>query len=84
MQPFNFLKALAGPLVVIVLLGVGWQTHGTWTAWLIPGKDAPDNGAKTPPSDNPERINLSEQAKKNLRDSYESNFARSGRPACSA
>jgi cobalt-zinc-cadmium efflux system membrane fusion protein len=64
MHSTYYVKVGAGLLVVLVILGAGWQTREAWKDWL----SAPKADEKKPPaSDNPERVKLSEQAQKNLR-----------------
>ena len=67
MPTTNYVRTIAGPLVILVLVGVGWQTRATWTGWLVPKKGVNEESKKDAVADSPERVKLSPQAEKNLR-----------------
>ena len=67
MPSTNYVKTFAGPLVILLLVGVGWQTRATWTGWLVPAKESNGDSQKAAAPDSPERVKLSAQAEKNLR-----------------
>ena len=67
MQPTNLVKTIVGPVVVVLILGVGFLTRDTWQPWLIPTKDTKGDAKKDSASDNPERVKLGGQAQRNLR-----------------
>lgn len=67
MQSTNYVKALAGPAIVVVLLVIGWQTRDAWKGWLIASKNAKGDEEKDDSPDKPKGVTLSEQAQKNLR-----------------
>jgi len=66
MESTNILKAAAGPVIVLLLIGGGWLTRETWKAWLIPPAQRQAEEKKDAP-DGPERVKLTPQAKANLR-----------------
>ena len=67
MPSTNYVKTVAGPLILLLLVGVGWQTRATWTGWLVPAKESKGDSKSDAPADGPERVKLSAQAEKNLR-----------------
>ena len=67
MQSTNIVKTVAGPLILLALLVVGWRTRETWKPWLIPDKQDKDAGDAKPVSAGAERVKISEQAQRNLR-----------------
>lgn len=66
MQSSYFVKVVAA-VVVLALVGVGWQTRDTWGTWLNPGPDNTGDHKKVQAADHAERVKLSPQAQKNLR-----------------
>jgi len=65
MQSTNIIKTIVGPLIILIVIGVGWRTRDTWKTWLLPAKQAKEE-EKPAASDNPERVKISEQAQRNL------------------
>lgn len=67
MRATTVARTLAGPMVIVAVLGGGWWTKETWQGWLVRVKETDSEKDKEEPPDSPERVKLSPQAQRNLR-----------------
>lgn len=64
-QSIRLVKTLVGPLLLLVLVLVGWQTRDAWMEWIIPAQ-ARDEDKKEHKHANADRVTLTLQAQRNL------------------
>src|ERR1041385_6436430 len=67
MQSRNLVKMLLGPALILVAVAIAWGTRETWKPWLLHRTSGNDGDTKPPTGAGPERVKISEQARRNLR-----------------